>query len=94
MVILVSLVSRSDLNGRRGIVHGFKCETTRFEVKLEPVDGEEPILLLKPQNLREVVRLRSTTKFTLMFYSKVDMSARHSPKYIPSHTTARVSIKT
>ncbi len=51
-VILVSLVSRSDLNGRRGIVHGFKCETTRFEVK---VDGEEAILSLKPHNLREVV---------------------------------------
>ncbi len=54
-VILVSLVSRSDLNGCRGIVHGFKCETTRFEVEL---DGEETILLLKPQNLREVVRVR------------------------------------
>jgi hypothetical protein len=46
-VILVSLVSRSDLNGRRGIVHGFnKGETTRFEVK---VDGEEAILSLKPK---------------------------------------------
>lgn len=51
-VILVSLASRSDLNGRMGIVHGFKCETTCFEVK---VDGEDAILLLQPQNLREVV---------------------------------------
>jgi tetratricopeptide (TPR) repeat protein len=50
-VMLAGLVSRSDLNGRRGIVHGFKCETRRFEVK---VDGEA-ILSLKPQNLREVV---------------------------------------
>jgi tetratricopeptide (TPR) repeat protein len=51
-VILVSLETRSDLNGSMGIVHGFKCETGRFEVK---VDGEKAILSLKPQNLREVV---------------------------------------
>ena len=58
-VILVSLVSRSDLNGRRGIVHGLECETTRYEVK---VDGEEAILSLKPQNLREVVSSSSGTR--------------------------------
>ena len=55
-VILVCLANRSDLNGRRGIVHGFNCETARLQVK---VDGEEAILSLKPQNLREVVTLGS-----------------------------------
>jgi len=51
-VILVSLVSRSDLNGRTGIVQTFNCATARFEVK---VDGEDTILSLKPLNVREVV---------------------------------------
>jgi hypothetical protein len=50
-VIMVSLVSRSDLNGRRGVVKGFNCKTTCFEVK---VDGEETILSLHHENLREV----------------------------------------
>jgi hypothetical protein len=51
-VILVSLVSRSDLNGRTGFVQTFNCATARFEVKVE---GEDTILSLKPLNLREVV---------------------------------------
>ena len=55
-VMIVSLVNRRDLNGRRGIVHSFNCDTMRFEVRVcRDLDGEETILSLRPENLREVV---------------------------------------
>ena len=37
-VVVESLVSRSDLNGRRGIVHNFVCGSGRYGVQ---VDGEQ-----------------------------------------------------
>jgi hypothetical protein len=58
-VIVVCLVDRSELNGSRGVVHGFNSETMRFEVK---VDGK--VLSLKPQNLREVVEEKDVLQTT------------------------------
>ena len=49
---LISLASRSELNGRRGIVQSFDADSMRFRVKVE---GEEKHISVKADNLHEVV---------------------------------------
>jgi len=48
-VVLVRLVSRADLNGKRGTVRSFDAEKGRFGIE---VNEEEGLLALKPANLQ------------------------------------------
>ena len=49
-VVVMSLVSRSDLNGRRGIVQNFVPESGGYVVKF---DDEQERILLKPAHMRK-----------------------------------------
>ena len=50
-IMVASLVTRSDLNGRRGIVQNFVPSKGRYNVKVE---GEQKFVALKPINLKAV----------------------------------------